>query len=134
MSVKPKRNITSMQNEYIDQKKQKANKLVKKRKLLFRRLTVFFLAAAAVSYLFISTLMTQNRQLESKKAEQAKLEQQLAKLQSKQTMLEDEIVKLNDDDYIAKLARSEYFLSDEGEIIFSIPDEEHEDEEEEVSY
>ncbi|MDQ0177893.1 FtsB family cell division protein [Bacillus chungangensis] len=134
MSVKPKRNITSMQNEYIDQKKQKANKLVKKRKLLFRRLTVFFLVAAAVSYLFISTLITQNRQLESKKAEKAKLEQQLAKLQSKQTMLEDEILKLNDDEYIAKLARSEYFLSDEGEIIFSIPDEEHEDEEEEVSY
>lgn len=134
MSVKPKQNITSMQNEYIDQKKQKANKLVKKRKLLFRRLTVFFLAAAAVSYLFISTLMTQNTQLESKKAEKAKLEKQLAKLQSKQTMLEDEVLKLNDDEYIAKLARSEYFLSDEGEIIFSIPDEEHEDEEEEVSY
>ena len=55
-----------------------------------------------------------------------KLEETLAKLERKQTMLENEIVKLNDDDYIAKLARSEYFLSDKGEIIFNIPEPEKE--------
>ncbi len=31
-------------------------------------------------------------------------------------------MKLNDDDYIAKLARKEYFLSEKNEIIFSIPE------------
>ncbi len=31
--------------------------------------------------------------------------------------------KLNDDKYIAELARKQYFLSKEGEIIFITPDE-----------
>ena len=38
-------------------------------------------------------------------------------------MLELQIAKLQDDEYIAKLARKEYFLSEEGEIIFTIPKE-----------
>ena len=54
-------------------------------------------------------------------------------LKDKQSALEEEIVKLNDDEYIAKLARRDYFLSDEGEIIFNIPDSDKE-KEEEVSY
>ena len=37
-------------------------------------------------------------------------------------LLKEEIVKLNDDDYIAKLARKEYFLSDDNEIIFTLPE------------
>ncbi|MFK4996598.1 septum formation initiator family protein [Bacillus sp. N9] len=62
------------------------------------------------------------------------LEESLAKLEKKQLTLENEIVKLNDDDYIAKLARSEYFLSEKGEIIFNIPDPKEEEEEEKVPY
>lgn len=38
-------------------------------------------------------------------------------------MLQEEIVKLNDDDYIAKLARRDYFLSENNEIIFNLPKE-----------
>ena len=36
-------------------------------------------------------------------------------------MLTGRLAKLNDDEYIAKLARQEYFLSDKNEIIFSLP-------------
>ena len=35
-------------------------------------------------------------------------------------------VKLNDDDYIAKLARKEYFFSKKNEIIFNIPEDKKE--------
>ena len=37
-------------------------------------------------------------------------------------MLKLQISKLNDDEYIGKLLRKEYFLSEEGEIIFTLPD------------
>ncbi|MHC0551453.1 FtsB family cell division protein [Salinicoccus sp. CNSTN-B1] len=36
--------------------------------------------------------------------------------------LEQQIKQLNDDDYIARIARSEFSLSEEGEIIFNLPD------------
>ncbi|RKJ59809.1 septum formation initiator, partial [Butyricicoccus sp. 1XD8-22] len=43
-----------------------------------------------------------------------------------QEMLNLQIAKLEDDEYLAKLARKEYFLSEEGEIIFTIPKDKEE--------
>lgn len=39
-------------------------------------------------------------------------------------MLNLQITQLEDDEYIAKLLRKEYFLSEEGDIIFVIPEKE----------
>ena len=46
------------------------------------------------------------------------------------SLLKDEIVKLNDDEYIGKLARKEYFLSDDNEIIFTLPEKKDKEEKE----
>jgi cell division protein DivIC len=51
-----------------------------------------------------------------------KLEKQLTGLEKEEKILREEIVKLNDDEYIAKIARRDYFLSDDDEIIFNIKD------------
>lgn len=42
--------------------------------------------------------------------------------------LEQQIKQLNDDNYIMRIARSEFFLSEEGEIIFNFSEEEETDE------
>ena len=127
--MRSRRNITSMQNDYILQKERAEKRAAKKRKLLRRRLTVFFVFTAIVSYFLISTLISQAAQIKEIEEEKVELEKTLAKVEREQSMLEDEVVKLNDDEYIGKLIRSEYFLSENGEIIFSIPKEE-----EKVSY
>ncbi|MBC1780623.1 FtsB family cell division protein, partial [Listeria booriae] len=44
-------------------------------------------------------------------------------MKDEEEALNDQIKKLHNDDYIAKLARSEYYLSKDGEIIFNIPEE-----------
>ena len=41
----------------------------------------------------------------------------------KKEMLQAQVELLNNDEYVAKLARSEYYLSKPGEIIFSLPKE-----------
>ena len=45
------------------------------------------------------------------------------KLQDKEIELKEQIKRLNDKEYIEKLARSEYFLSNDGEIIFKLPED-----------
>ncbi|HEY4554028.1 MAG TPA: septum formation initiator family protein [Bacillaceae bacterium] len=122
--------IASLETNYMKQQEMAMRKAARRRKLLYRRLSVFLILTVAVSYLLISTLVSRNAVLEAKKQERAKLEQKLATLEKKQSMLENEIVKLNDDEYIAKLARSEYFLSDKGEVIFNIPEPKKKDEDE----
>nr|WP_255731563.1 septum formation initiator family protein [Solibacillus sp. MA9] len=64
----------------------------------------------------------QNERLADKQIKKAEVNAQLEESLEKQEMLNLQITKLEDDEYIAKLARKEFFLSEEGEIIFTIPD------------
>jgi cell division protein DivIC len=123
MGVIRKRKITKIENQYVQQREVAGLAESRKRKLLFRRLAVFALFASVISFLMISTFISQSAALEKKQAEKEKLEQKMAVLQKKQEILDEEIVKLNDDEYIAKLARREYFLSEKNEIIFNLPKE-----------
>ncbi|GIN22974.1 FtsB family cell division protein [Siminovitchia fordii] len=123
MGVKPKNTVTSLENKYMMEQEVSARSAARKRKLLVRRLSVFLIFTIVVCTLLISTLVSRESALKAKEEEKVRAEETLAKLEKRQLMLENEIVKLNDDEYIAKLARSEYFLSDKGEIIFNIPKE-----------
>ena len=135
MGARKEKNITPMENAYSKQQMMKEKVMARRKKLLFRRLVVFSIVALASVYLLVSTLIFRNHQLEVKQAEKVKLEKKLADLKKKKSYLQDEVVKLNDDNYIAKLARSEYFLSEKGEIIFNIPDDKKKkDEDKDVSY
>ncbi len=84
----------------------------RKKKLLIRRLSLFFAFAVVTSYFMISSYLSQTANLDAKMAQKKQLDQQLADLKKQQDILKEDIVKLNDDDYIAKLARKEYFFSD----------------------
>ncbi|WP_080843566.1 FtsB family cell division protein [Cytobacillus gottheilii] len=124
MSDNEIKNVAKMQTSYVKQKEDATISANRKRKVLFRRLAAFFIAAAAVSIFMITTLVSQSAALDEKLAEKKKLEDELAELESKQVVLEEEIVKLNDDEYIAKLARKDYYLSDKSETIFVLPESE----------
>lgn len=128
------RNIASMDNACTKQQSVKEKVLARRRKLLFRRLALFGVMAVLVSALLVSTLVSRNAQLAAKKEQKAKLEHQVRDIDKQQAMLRSEIKKLKDDNYIAKLARSEYFLSKKGEIIFNLPDSKKNAQEEDVSY
>ena len=54
--------------------------------------------------------------------------EELALHEKERDQLAKQLEKLNDDEYIAKLARQEYFLSDKNEIIFSLPKKEQKEE------
>ncbi|MFK7681803.1 FtsB family cell division protein [Priestia megaterium] len=120
MSAVRKKKVAKLKTDYSHKQEQIKQNTDRKRIGLIRRLTVFGVLALIIGGLMVSALITQTSAIENKKAEKVKLEQQLTKLQSKQKQLKGEIVKLNDDDYIKKIARRDYFLSEDGEIIFNV--------------
>ncbi|CAM3969250.1 FtsB family cell division protein [Mesobacillus zeae] len=126
MSAIRKRSIAKIDNEYVQQREIAGIAETRKRKLLFRRLAVFTAFAAAITYLMISMFVSQTSVLAQKQAEKDKLDRQLEDLQKREEILKEEVVRLNDDDYIAKLARRDYFLSEDNEIIFNLPKDEKE--------
>jgi len=120
--VKPRKNVTSLDNQYTVDKNQTKQRQSLHKTRLIRRLSFFLIFVVVISGLLISSMVTRANVLDEKKAEKSQLEEQFTTLQENQAELKNEIEKLNDDDYIAKLARRDYFLSDNGEIIFNIPE------------
>ncbi|WP_285769327.1 septum formation initiator family protein [Peribacillus sp. SI8-4] len=121
MSSLRKRKVAKIENAYVAQQEKKVQTVVKKRRGLMRRLTLYSVFAALFLILAVTTLITQNAALDEKVQQKKEMQVKLAKLEKDETVLKEEIVKLNDDDYIAKIARRDYFLSDKGEIIFNLP-------------
>ncbi|MEB2631697.1 septum formation initiator family protein [Peribacillus frigoritolerans] len=121
MSSLRKRKVAKIENPYVAQQEKKVQTVEKKKRGLMRRLTLYSVFAAVFLIFAVSTLITQNVALDEKVQQKQELKGKLAGLKKDETLLKEEIVKLNDDDYIAKIARRDYFLSEKGEIIFTLP-------------
>ncbi|WP_223703324.1 FtsB family cell division protein [Sutcliffiella deserti] len=123
MSAARKKNIAEINSDYSKVKQEQYMKQQKKRRGLYRRLSLFFVIVAVFGILIGKTLLEQRAILQEKQDRKEAVEQELVQLEQEQHRLEEEIVKLNDDEYIAKIARRDYFMSEDGEIIFNIPDD-----------
>ncbi|MCH1626927.1 FtsB family cell division protein [Ferdinandcohnia quinoae] len=122
MSAIRKKNVTKLQSTYMEKYHQQEQVATTKRKGLVRRLVVFGLLAGIMTYGMITTILSQQEAMDDKQQKKVALEKELSGLKNDQTILEEEIVKLNNDEYLAKILRRDFFLSKEGEIIFKVND------------
>ena len=115
--------VTQLRNEYTKTKTVQAHRENKFRKQRKRRIA----SIAVISGLFITGLsvnLVKNTQLISDlDAQKVAAAEELEQVEATQENLQNEVKKLQDDEYIAKLARSQYYLSKEGEIVFSFPED-----------
>jgi cell division protein DivIC len=126
MGAQQKRKVSKIQTTYVQQQEYAEIASARKRKLLLRRLAMFFVFASILSYLMVSSYISQTTKLNAIKSEKKQMDNQLTEANKQQDILKEDIIKLNDDDYIAKLARKEYFFSEKNEVIFTIPEEKQE--------
>lgn len=125
--------VKTLDNDYVRSSAEQLKKqqIKQRQKVLSRRrLAVFFVFAAVVCIALVSAMMNQNTRLAEKEEEKRQAQEELAAIKDQQEMLKLQITKLEDDEYIAKLARKEYFLSEDGEIIFTIPKEDKKEDDE----
>lgn len=112
----------SINTPYVRTIERQENFKERKRVLLYRRLAIFGVISVVIIGGLISTLFTSNEALEEKQQAKIQVTKELEKVQEEQEILKRQIARLNDDEYIGKLLRKEYFLSEEGEIIFTLPE------------
>lgn len=95
----------------------------RRRQLLYRRLLTMGLLIG--SFIVAASIMYTNRltKLAEAKENLAAYQKEYDKLLETEEYYRNEISKLENEDYIAKLAREKYFKSEEGEIIFKLPEE-----------
>ncbi|AXI00738.1 septum formation initiator [Sporosarcina sp. PTS2304] len=122
--------VTAIDNDYV-RSMQKKEYLKKAQKIRLRnRLAVFAVIVCIVAGSLFNMNEGQKELLAVKEQEKLEAMATLKDLQAQQEQLNMQLTMLDDDEYIAKLARKEYFLSESNEIIFSIPDKKKESEKE----
>ncbi|WP_414042107.1 FtsB family cell division protein [Macrococcus sp. EM39E] len=114
--------IRTIENEYTKEQAKKHRVNIKSSNIVRKRMAVFGGILLAI-LLFLTVLllfqMNTNRELKQEQASQAV---ELEKLKDKEIALKERLKQLNSKEYIEKIARSEYFLSNDGEVIFKIPE------------
>ncbi|MWA88549.1 FtsB family cell division protein [Listeria monocytogenes] len=120
---KAKSKVARIENRYIKDTATMKKTCSRRRIALFRRLAFMAIIFAVVGGLLTITYTKQVLTLKEKKEKQVQVDKKMVAMKDEQDSLNEQIKKLHNDDYIAKLARSEYYLSKDGEIIFNIPEE-----------
>ena len=87
-----------------------------------KRVLVFgIFSIVAISFVGVTVINIVN-QIVDKYKEASELEKKMAILDEKEQDLNNEILKLQDKDYLARYAREKYFYSKNGELIIRIPE------------
>lgn len=96
----------------------------RKKKRLIRRLVAFSILMVIV-FVAMAGYHLKQREIHADKLEQyEQLENELVELKEKESRLKEEIELLHNEDYVLDIARTNYFFSKDGELIFKVPDEE----------
>lgn len=119
-----KSTITKIESSYMDKYDIYIERQKRKKKRLVRRLSLFMVLTIIV-FGSMTVYHMKQRSLHAEKLEQyEQLEKDLIKLEEQERNLKEEIELLNNEDYVLDIARTNYFLSKEGELIFTVPDKE----------
>ncbi|HEY4600542.1 MAG TPA: septum formation initiator family protein [Cerasibacillus sp.] len=117
--LKEKKTVTKINSHYIQQYEVQQERLRRKKKRLKTRLILL----ATVVLLIVGSMTTYHfsqRDLRQAKTEQYdQLQNELKVLKKQESSLKEEIQLLNDEEYLLDLARTNYFFSKKGEIIFT---------------
>lgn len=96
--------------------KKKRKKSFKLKIRFFLALIVFGTVTLALSYNCLSNIL----KIQDLKNKKNNMEEELVSLQEEKEILETDILKLKDPEYIAKYVREKYFYSKDGELILRI--------------
>lgn len=114
--------VAALDNEYT--KEQYADFQKQQKQLVFRRrrLAVIFFVAFVIFVFSGIQLMKDYQQFNAFKKQKVEALAESKKADEKLTGLKQDVAQLQDDDYVAKLARSRFYVSKEGEQIYMTPE------------
>ena len=114
--------IIKMLNKYTIDSDTKREVLKGERKVRRRRMLAMSILAFVLTFVFISIGINQKVENKDLQDEVRETELVLEETNEEYEALKREIAQLNDDNYIRRIARGDFFMSDSGELIFSLPE------------
>lgn len=121
--MEEKKKVTKLHSKSVHQYDAYIERQSRKKQRLTRRLVLYALVVAVIIGSMSVYHFNQRSIKADKMDEYEQMEQQLADLKQEESDLNNEIELLQDEDYVLEIARTNYFFSNEGELIFKLPDE-----------
>ncbi|GAB2489110.1 septum formation initiator family protein [Alkalibacterium psychrotolerans] len=118
-----KQRIKHLNNSYAESKTLETFRAQKHKRKLKRRMQFIVAIGLLLVLLVGSSLIKSYIRLQELDEQRVVAEQELESLGLQQEELDYYISLLEDEEYVAKLARSEYYLTKDNEIVFSFPDD-----------
>lgn len=124
--IEEKKKVTNIHRPHSQKQTQtdarKDAAVQKQRRGLKKRMTALTVVTAFVVILMGITLFSQWQTIAANNEEQQQMEEQMVSLEDKEAELNQQVEDYNDLDYIAEVAREEYYLTKEGETLYKLPE------------
>ncbi|WP_163539353.1 septum formation initiator family protein [Gracilibacillus sp. YIM 98692] len=117
-------NVSRIHDAYIEQYQAQMKRRQKRKKRLVRRLALFAVVVMITMTGLTTYHLDQRAKLKDMEQEYTELSNQLTTLKQEEEQLTEEIELLNDEEYLLQIAKTNYFFTEKGEIIFKLPEEE----------
>lgn len=117
-----KKTVARLNSRYMEKYDAHVDRERKKRKRLMRRLILFAIILVVTLGSLATYHLKQRAVYAEKNEEYTQLQEEYTSLKQKEDYFNEEIELLNDDEYILEIARTNYFFSKKGELIFKVPD------------
>lgn len=115
--------VAEINSDYAQRQNAHIERQKRKRQRLIRRLVLFSIVMI-LTFASFTAYHVKQRHVQAEKREQlTKTKQQYASLKKEGKALQEEVDLLKDEEYVLEIARTNYFFSKKGELIFKIPDE-----------
>ncbi|MFD1362568.1 FtsB family cell division protein [Lentibacillus salinarum] len=118
-----KKNVTRLDSNYMQQYDAYIERQKRKKQRVIRRLVLFSIVVAIAVGSLATYHFNQRALYEKKESQYEQLQNEVATLEKTEQNLKEEIELLNDEEYVLDIARTNYFFSKKGELIFKIPEE-----------
>lgn len=121
--------VVRLLNNYTKKRDSEKKRLASESRVSRRRTMSFGSILLGIAIVLLLVAFNQKQANEELYSEVLATTEVLEDKNKQHSDLEQQIRQLNDDNYILRIARSEFFLSEEGELIFNLPDQEGEEQE-----
>ncbi|GEP80488.1 FtsB family cell division protein [Staphylococcus carnosus] len=115
------RKVEHMEKRYIENENRKKKRHEMRKRVVKRRIMLFAGILLAIILILSIMVFTQIRSNADDAKERKAKEEKFQKQQDEEIALKEQLNNLNNKDYIEKIARDDYYLSNDGEVIFKLP-------------
>lgn len=117
--------VENIGNDYTNTEEKKKKQAQMRKRIVKRRVTLFGGILLLFILVLVVMLFSQTQRNKEYAQERKHKEAQYQKQQDEEIALKEKLNNLNDKDYIEKVARDDFYLSNDGEVIFKLPKEDN---------